>query len=378
MGRIDRYIIGQLLLLFGFFALVLVSVYWLNRAVRLFDRLIGDGQSALMFLEFTALALPDAIRRVLPVAAFVATLWTINKLSRDSELIAVQAAGVSALRLARPVAVFGVIATALVLALSTMIVPLSRAEIAERRARIDSDLAVRFLTPGQFMTPTRGVTVYLSRIEADGTLRDIFLRDSRSPGREAIYTAARARLVPADPAPRLVMMDGMIQTRERPGGRLGVTRFERAVYETSGLVSGGRARRPDADELSTTTLLRAAPETMAASRQSRAALRAEGHGRLAGPLIALAGPLVALGALMAGRFSRFGLWRQICLAVGLMILLTLADKAAEDVARSEASLWPVLYAGPVSGVLAGLALCRFCDSRLSRLRPRRIPPVPAR
>jgi hypothetical protein len=32
---------------------VLVAVYWVNRAVGLFDQLIGDGQSALVFLEFS-------------------------------------------------------------------------------------------------------------------------------------------------------------------------------------------------------------------------------------------------------------------------------------------------------------------------------------
>ncbi|MCP4819364.1 MAG: LPS export ABC transporter permease LptF, partial [Shimia sp.] len=37
MSRFDRYILSQLLTLFGFFALVLVSVYWVNRAVVLFD-----------------------------------------------------------------------------------------------------------------------------------------------------------------------------------------------------------------------------------------------------------------------------------------------------------------------------------------------------
>ena len=50
--------LSQLLLLFGFFSLVLVSVYWINRAISLFDQLIGDGQTALVFLEFTLLALP--------------------------------------------------------------------------------------------------------------------------------------------------------------------------------------------------------------------------------------------------------------------------------------------------------------------------------
>ncbi|MEE3316364.1 MAG: LPS export ABC transporter permease LptF, partial [Pseudomonadota bacterium] len=41
MPKFDRYLLSQLTVLFGFFALVLVSVYWVNRAVRLFDRLIG-------------------------------------------------------------------------------------------------------------------------------------------------------------------------------------------------------------------------------------------------------------------------------------------------------------------------------------------------
>ena len=41
MPRIDRYLLSQFLTLFGFFALVLVSVYWINRAVSLFEQLLS-------------------------------------------------------------------------------------------------------------------------------------------------------------------------------------------------------------------------------------------------------------------------------------------------------------------------------------------------
>ena len=58
VAKFDRYMLSQLLVLFGFFSLVLVAVFWINRAVVLFDRLIGDGQTALVFLEFTALGRP--------------------------------------------------------------------------------------------------------------------------------------------------------------------------------------------------------------------------------------------------------------------------------------------------------------------------------
>ena len=49
MSHINNYILKQLLTLFGFFALVLVLIYWINRAVRLFDELIANGQSAIVF-----------------------------------------------------------------------------------------------------------------------------------------------------------------------------------------------------------------------------------------------------------------------------------------------------------------------------------------
>ena len=42
MGRIDRYLLSQLMAVFGLAALVLVLVYWINRAVVLFDQLIAE------------------------------------------------------------------------------------------------------------------------------------------------------------------------------------------------------------------------------------------------------------------------------------------------------------------------------------------------
>ena len=45
MGRYDRYILTQLIVLFAFFSFVLISVHWINEAVDLFDSLIADGQT---------------------------------------------------------------------------------------------------------------------------------------------------------------------------------------------------------------------------------------------------------------------------------------------------------------------------------------------
>ena len=100
MQRFDRYMLSQLMVVFGFFALVLVMVYWLNRSVGLFDELIANGHTAGIFLEFTLLALPGVVAIVLPMAAFGAAVYVTNRMSNESELTVLQATGLSPWRLA--------------------------------------------------------------------------------------------------------------------------------------------------------------------------------------------------------------------------------------------------------------------------------------
>ena len=190
MPRIDRYILSQFLTLFGFFALVLVSVYWINRAVSLFEQLISDGQTALVVLEFTALTLPLVISVVLPIAAFAASAYGTNRLSSESELVAMQAAGMSPWRLARPVLVFGLLVAVMVAMLVHSLVPLARARLAERQAEIAQNVTAQFLRAGSFQYPVRGVTLYIRQIANDGRLLDFFLEDGRDPGNQTTYTAS--------------------------------------------------------------------------------------------------------------------------------------------------------------------------------------------
>ncbi len=162
--RFDRYLLSQLLALFGFFSLVLVAVYWVNRAVGLFDQLIGDGQSALVFLEFSVLTLPNVIRLVLPISAFAACVYAVNRLMQESELVVMQATGFSAFRLARPVLYFGLSVMAMQLVLAHVLVPLSQARLAERSAEVSESLTSRFLNDGRFLHPTTGMTLYIREI----------------------------------------------------------------------------------------------------------------------------------------------------------------------------------------------------------------------
>ena len=350
VSRFDRYLLSQLLQLFGFFALVLVAVYWVNRAVGLFDQLIGDGQSALVFLEFSILTLPNAIRLVLPIAAFAAAVFVTNRLMQESELVVMQATGFSGFRLARPVLYFGLTVMVMQLVLTNVLVPASQKMLSERSAEISKNVTARFLNAGQFMHPSAGVSLYIREISPTGELLDLFLSDERSDTERAIHTARKAFLVRGEEAPKLVMVDGATQTLTRADGRMAVTRFSDFTLDLAGLVSVGTAGRIALNALPTRALLEVSPEALSVTGANAAQLLEEGHSRLAAPLMAVAAPLIGFAALMLGSFSRFGLWRQMALAVGMLIVMQLIWTWSGSLAIASADAWPLIYLAPLLGI----------------------------
>ena len=108
--------------------------------------------------------------------------------------------------------------------------------------------------------------------------------------------------------------------------------------------------------LPTISLLTADPAAMAQVGASVSEMQEEGHTRFASPLMGLAAPLLGFATLMLGGFSRFGLWRQIGLAVGLLIAMQLLWTWGGGKAIQTAGAWPALYLAPVIGLLTALGL----------------------
>jgi len=344
------------MMLFGFFALVLVMVYWVNRAVVLFDQLIANGQSASVFLEFTALTLPNVIRLALPVAGFAAAVYVSNRLTSETELVVVKATGFSPWRMLRPVLVFGLIVASLVAVLTHFLVPMSVHRLTQRQAEISENITARLLTEGQFLHPSEGITFYIREITPAGELRDIFLTDSRHDSEHVTYTAGQALLVRHEDGPRLVMFDGMAQAMTADGQRLAVTRFDDFAYDIGGLIEGLEPGARGVRELSTAELLWPTPAVLQETGQPRSVLIYEGHDRTNQAFLAVVAALVGFSSLLIGSFSRFGLWRQILGAIIAIIVLKSLDNAFADMAQSDVALWPMTYGASICGLALTAAL----------------------
>lgn len=357
--------LSQLLRVFAFFSLVLVSVYWVNRAARLFDQLISDGQPLLVFVELTALSLPMLIRTVLPIAAFVATVYVTQNMLRSNEISVLQAAGLSPYRLARPVIHFGLIVAGFLLVLMHFLIPAAYGQLAQRQNEIAQNITAGLLQQGVFQHPGNGITFFIADISPEGVLSGIFLSDTRSFAQRIDYTARTALIVPEASGPKLVMIDGFAQIHDSRTGRLSTTTFSDFTYDLGALI-GPAGRGRSVQELSTPALFNATAELLEETRANPAQIRFELVSRFVDAFTAVATALIGFAALMAGGFNRLGFWRQVVLAVVLLVLMqTLGNLLAGEAMRSASRAWLGLV--PLAlALMVALALMHYAA------RPRRV------
>mgnify|MGYP003645798447 CR=1 FL=1 len=348
--------LSQFLVLFGFFALVLVALFWINRAVLLFDRLIGDGQSALVFLEFTALGLPKLIETVLPIATFAGSVYVTNRMMGESEMTVLQSTGTGPWRLARPVLVYGMCVAAMMLVLSNLLVPLAQGQLKQRESDISQNVSARLLTEGAFLQPADKVTFYTRQIDADGVLHDVFLSDRRNPDQSVIYSASEAYLVRGDTGSTLIMVKGLAQRLNYADQRLSTANFRDFSFDISALIRHDANTVLPISAMITPALIFGGDGLSALTGESPGAIAEEIHSRLAQPMFCVVAALVGFATLILGGFSRFGVWREIVLAFGLLIVIDGARGALVDLVRGDVRLWPLVYVPSLAGASIATAM----------------------
>jgi lipopolysaccharide export system permease protein len=355
LRRLDSYIFRQILGPFLFFVIVFTGVIWLTQSLRVIDTVVNNGQSAGVFLEFTMLLLPMVLSIVLPVSLFAAVLYAVNRLFADSEIVVMIAAGLSGTSILRAVTGFSFLVMLLVYGLMLYLMPTSQREMRDRITQIRGDVAAAFVREGEFLSPLRGVTVYLRETGQPGEMFGVFVQDERDPSQVVTYTAERALLIRDGAGTRLVMFDGIAQSREVPAGStLSLLRFERLAYDLTQFQEAGAQRQRKPSEMYLPELLEITAED--AAPRSLGDYRAEAHEALSAPLYVLALPLLGVAFIISAGFRRQGVAGRIVAAVVAALGLRLVGLAAKSAVSSDAALWPLLYVPPLLGILAALLI----------------------
>ncbi|WP_085803987.1 LPS export ABC transporter permease LptF [Roseovarius albus] len=353
--------LSQFMVLFGFFALVLVSIFWINKAVRMFDRLIGDGQPAWVFLEFTALTLPAVIGVVLPIAGFAGAVYVTNRLSTESELTVMQATGYSPWRMMRPVVIYGLILAVMMSILTHFLIPNSLKTLRMRQAEVAQSISAKFLTEGEFLHPAKGITFYIREITPEGELRNVFLSDQRNREEPVTYSSTKAYLVPEGEGTKLVMLTGLSQTYDREANRLFATHFDDFSYDISTLVSRNPQNHERLEFVSTGDIFMSSSDVAERTHAPIEHVLYEGHSRIQQALLCIIAAMIGFATLLLGTYSRFGVWWQVVTAFLLLVAVKLVEGAVSGAALSSPTMTWLIYLPVLFGVGITIVLL-YCAS----------------
>lgn len=350
-----RYIGRQILVTFCIVTLGLTIMVWLSQTVRLLDLIINRGLPFGTALYFLTLLLPKLLGIMAPITLFITLLFVYARLSADSELVVLVAAGRSPLDLARP----GILVALLVLGFSYLaalyLQPAAARAFGEFMFQIRNDYSQALLQQGVFSEIVPRLTFYARERDPEGRLRGVLLYDQRTPDQIRIYTAARGFIAGAEGGPRVVLEDGTLQEAGEATKDIAILYFDRTVVQLSEVTSAGRSALRN-EELGLDALLH--PDPSIEDDATRSRMQVDGHRRLSEPLYTLAYALLALACLLtrAGPRRRY---RALMVAVLLAGLLFAANYASFGTAVLDSTFAVALYAVPaLTGLAAIVALLR--------------------
>ena len=354
---LSTYVLMQLMGPVALLTLLLTSVIWLVTSLPLLDLVINRGQSAPTFLYLMLLELPSPLTIIMPFAFFFATLFTLQRLAADSELVVMASAGYSLRQLAMPVLTAAAIIMLLTYACLLWLSPAGQRALNEKLLDIRADMAGALLNEGDFNPAAPGLTVFIRQLSNNGDILGILVHDSRDKLRPVTYIADKGILAQTPTGPRLIMMDGTIENSAQNGKQLQVLHFQSYTLNLDQFSGPARYSLRKLPERFLGELLW--PPEQGVTERIRDQFYAEAHNRLSQPFYCIAFALIALAAVVRGRRQRgsvaLRLGGAMLAAVGLRIVgysvLGLAQRHQPLVAAFY--LLPLLGAAGAIVVLAG-------------------------
>jgi lipopolysaccharide export system permease protein len=353
MTRLQRYLFRNLMVATLYSALGLTLTIWLSQSLRAIELVVEAGAPMELFLLMLVLSVPTFLGIVLPIALMGGLLFTYNRMTMDSELVVMRAAGVGPLALAKPAAIVGAAVAVMVLALDLYLAPAAHQALADVERSVRNDYSQLVPREGVFTDISKGFSVYARKRDQDGNLFNILVHDARNPAKPETTIGERAVIQVGENGPRIVIFNGHKQDLDRATGQLSQLFFDRYAIDMKLATGQAQDRRQDAREQTTADLLNPSPDIRSDERAMRQVV-SELHNRLSSPLLALAFTAVAMACLLSGEFNRRGQTARIGLAVVFAILLEGGFLGLTGLSTKTLQVIPLMYLMPLVAMIGGV------------------------
>ena len=275
MKLLSRYILKELVGVFGLALFIFTLVLLLNRVLRLADLVLNKGVSIGVVLKLLAYLSPSFLILIIPIAVLVSAITVFSRLSTDSELVVMKATGMSFLQMLVPVVVLSLAAYAVTSYLMLVAFPAGNRAFQQAMFELVQSKAAVDIKPRVFNDTFSGLVIYVHEVPAKGNvLKGVFIADRRDPKQPQIISAQWGLLKPEPELRRVVfqLQNGTIHRLLPDKERYQLVHFRRHELSLNlGSLFGSRAKK-GAKEMTAGELRRWARQAPPGSRQRSIAL----------------------------------------------------------------------------------------------------------
>jgi lipopolysaccharide export system permease protein len=369
MDIIGRYIFRQTATSLVMILVTLTLIVWMTTALRQLSLMTNQGQSFLIFLKITSLAMPNLIAIVAPVALLISALHSLNRLSGDSELIVLSASGSTTWRVMKPYLLLALIVTAFVGFSNAYLAPESMRVLRDYTIKVRTDLISQVLQPGKFASPEKGLTIHIAERTANGDLRGLMIHDERDETQLMTYLAEEGQIVKREgDQAMLIMRNGHIQRQDEKSKSARIVIFDSYIFDLSqfGPKEGPRDYKPRERYLS--ELLD--PDVKDPYYKANTGkFLSELHDRLSNPLYPILFVLIVGVYLGSPRTTRDSRLQDLFGAFALAATLRVVGLAGVNTASKSMTGIALLWGVPIVGIVIAALMIHF------QIRPPGLPSI---
>lgn len=194
-GIAQRYLAATFIppfMLSTFFFVAFLLTFQLFRIVRI---VINKGVDFSTVLELTGHIAISFLPMAIPLSALFATIYTLNKMSEDSEIVAMRSFGLTKHKLFFPLLILGSIAALGIFSLNMNLIPRSKTEFKNTIVKLTSRGMLTDIKAENFFTEIPNVTLFAEKVDEGGNLMENVFIHIRRKNEEQVIVSKNGALI---------------------------------------------------------------------------------------------------------------------------------------------------------------------------------------
>lgn len=303
MGIAERYILNRVLLISVTTLASLVIIVLITQVLIFINIVTSSGEAIRTFMTMAAMLVPMVTGIVLPFALLIGVTNALNGMHSDSEMVVLEAAGVSRGVVIRPVMMLAVVASLLSLFNSVVLEPAANRQLRDIITEVRTDMIGLAVRSEAFHRLDENLYLQVGGQLPGGTFESIFIADLREADAELLYYAKRGSITDHGASKLLVLEDGEVHRSNPKTGEVSIITYAAYAVDLTQFTAaqGGNTYLPK--EMPLAELMNPDPNG-SASVWKPSQLRAEMHRRLSDWLYPLALVPIALYFTVGARSNR--------------------------------------------------------------------------